>query len=64
MGFDSVKLVGDDVICLLDDCVVGLGTPLLLRSGEDIVDDEQLPTRWPNWFSRNTMQIVHLRYAK
>lgn len=44
LGFDSVKLVGDDVICLLDDCVVGLGTPLLLRSGEDIVDGERFIT--------------------
>ena len=44
LGFDSVKLVGDDVICLLDNCVVGLGTPLLLRSGKDIVDGERFIT--------------------
>ena len=44
LEFDSVKLVGDDVICLLDDCVVGLGTPPLLRSGGDIVDSKGFST--------------------
>lgn len=44
LEFDFVKLVGDDVICLLDDCVVGLGTPPLLRSGGDIVDSEGFGT--------------------
>lgn len=44
LKYDSVKLVGDDVICVLGDSVSGLGTPLLIRSSKANTASKQLCT--------------------
>lgn len=70
----QARLVGDDTICLMDNCVFGLQTPLLMRSKKNEEPLEKLETMddagqvrtvyWPKSFQKEACKLDYLIFPR